>query len=149
MVRIQAACPTCILQDGTSISLYQCMSRRKRWFPPVKFKPTPPASNETNITFKGQMRVKKPVFIKLMLYIFHILHLIQTVCHIYITFVYLLCIWELVRGLMRHKRLDMEIMAQRGQPTIPYIYYPDTFLQTRKMTEKFRLSMSCSSDQPL
>jgi len=45
------------------------MSRRKRWFPPVKFRPMPPASNETNITFKGQKRVKKPVSRKLMLHI--------------------------------------------------------------------------------
>lgn len=58
----QAACPTYPLQDGICISLYQCMSRRNRWFPPVKFRPTPPASSETNITFKGQKRVKEPVY---------------------------------------------------------------------------------------
>lgn len=34
------------------------MSRRKRWFPPVKFRPTPPASNETNITFKSQKALR-------------------------------------------------------------------------------------------
>lgn len=50
------------LQDGICISLYQCMSRRKRWFPPVKFRPTPPASNEINITFKGQKSIKEPVY---------------------------------------------------------------------------------------
>lgn len=38
------------------------MSRRKRWFPPVKFRPTPPASNETSITFKGQKSIKEPVY---------------------------------------------------------------------------------------
>lgn len=123
MVRKQGTCPTYILRDRTFISLYQCMSRRKRWFPPVKFRPTPPASNETNITFKGQKRVKKPVSRKLMLHILHILIWTKgSVYPIYIRCVYLLCIWELARCyLMKHRSMDMEIMAQRGQPTIPCI----------------------------
>jgi len=29
----------------------QCMSRRKRWFPPMRFSPTPPALNDTSITY--------------------------------------------------------------------------------------------------
>jgi len=63
-----AACPTYFLIDGNVIFLYQCMSRRNRWFPPVKFRPTPPANKETNITFKGQDRDKR----KLMFHICYI-----------------------------------------------------------------------------
>lgn len=30
---------------------HQCMSIRKRWFPPIRLSPTPPAHRETSITF--------------------------------------------------------------------------------------------------
>lgn len=134
VVRTQAVCSTYIPWDGTFISLYQCMSRRKRWFPPVKFRPTPPASNETNITFKGQKRVKEPVSRKLVLHILHIIIWTRaSVYHIYITCVFLLCFWELTRcSFMRHRSLDMEVMAQRGQPTIPYTFPWSIFTDYRK-----------------
>lgn len=38
--------------QGKIQNCYQCISRRKRWFPPVRFRPTPPAKREISITFK-------------------------------------------------------------------------------------------------
>lgn len=39
---------------------HQCMSRRKRWFPPVRLSPTPPAQRETSITFGRKHRNTDP-----------------------------------------------------------------------------------------
>lgn len=39
-------------KNKTTHNHYQCISRRKRWFPPVRFKPTPPAKREISMTFR-------------------------------------------------------------------------------------------------